>query len=187
MATPEFAVVYRDLPEFPGYRVGDDGSLWTCMRQIGLGRGKGSRWEIGNEWHRMKLCIARNRTGHRCIYLRRGGETHRLYVHRVVLETFIGPCPDGLECCHKDDNPANNALSNLRWGTRESNSADALRNGRRGFGEASPAPKLTEKTVRAIRADRAAGMTYPAIAEKHNTTPSNASAIARRISWGHLD
>jgi hypothetical protein len=33
-------------------------------------------------------------------------------------------------CCHEDDNPANNHVSNLRWDTPTANQLDALRNGR---------------------------------------------------------
>jgi site-specific DNA-cytosine methylase len=29
------AVAYRDVPGFPGYRVGDDGSVWPRYRAIG--------------------------------------------------------------------------------------------------------------------------------------------------------
>lgn len=45
-------------------------------------------------------------------------------VHRLVLEAFVGPCPDGMEACHNDDNPFNNHLRNLRWDTHQSNCAD---------------------------------------------------------------
>ena len=48
----------------------------------------------------------------------------------LVLEAFVGPRPDGHECCHYDDDPMNNHLSNLRWDTRSANSFDAIRNGR---------------------------------------------------------
>ena len=54
----------------------------------------------------------------------------RRFVHQAVLEAFVGPAPEGMECCHRDDNPANNALTNLRWGTRSDNKSDRLRNGR---------------------------------------------------------
>lgn len=50
--------------------------------------------------------------------------------HRLVLDAFRGPQPT-LFGLHADDDPANNALSNLRWGTRAENIADAKRNGRR--------------------------------------------------------
>lgn len=53
-----------------------------------------------------------------------------LQVHRLVLEAFVGPCPEGLECRHLDDVKTNNHLSNLMWGTRIENRADMVRNGR---------------------------------------------------------
>lgn len=51
-------------------------------------------------------------------------------IHRLVLEAFIGPCPEGMECCHRDDNPSNNRLDNLYWGTRKDNMEDKIKNGR---------------------------------------------------------
>jgi hypothetical protein len=56
----------------------------------------------------------------------RGG-THR--VHRLVLETFVGACPPGMEACHWDDNASNNRLENLRWDTSLANKQDMERNG----------------------------------------------------------
>lgn len=50
-------------------------------------------------------------------------------LHRMVLEAFVGPCPEGMECLHENDNPQDNRLVNLRWGTRSENQADRVRNG----------------------------------------------------------
>lgn len=50
-------------------------------------------------------------------------------VHRVILLTFVGPCPDGHEGLHRDGNSFNNRLSNLRWGTRQENIADLISHG----------------------------------------------------------
>jgi HNH endonuclease len=36
-------------------------------------------------------------------------------VHTLVLETFIGPRSDGLECCHFDGVKENCRMDNLRW------------------------------------------------------------------------
>jgi hypothetical protein len=54
---------------------------------------------------------------------------HTLKVHRLVLEAFIGPRPDGYVCCHANDDPADNRLDNLRWDTCSANTWDAVRNG----------------------------------------------------------
>jgi hypothetical protein len=48
-------------------------------------------------------------------------------VHQLVLETFIGPRPPGLECCHWDGVKINNRLMNLRWDTHAANAADSRR------------------------------------------------------------
>ena len=45
------------------------------------------------------------------------GKSRKIMVHRLVLEAFVGPCPDGMTCDHIDQNRANNRLSNLRWAT----------------------------------------------------------------------
>jgi hypothetical protein len=59
-----------------------------------------------------------NKKGHLRIDLyAEGGERKKRYLHRLVLEAFIGSCPTGMEGCHKDGDPANNNLENLRWGT----------------------------------------------------------------------
>ncbi|WP_353935882.1 NUMOD4 motif-containing HNH endonuclease [uncultured Corynebacterium sp.] len=51
-------------------------------------------------------------------------------IHHLVLEAFVGPRPEGLFGLHYDDNPENNALGNLRWGTKSENGYDAVRNAR---------------------------------------------------------
>ena len=56
------------------------------------------------------------------------GKSDIRLVHRLVLETFVGPCPEGMECRHLNDNPADNRLSNLCWGTRTDNMFDRTRN-----------------------------------------------------------
>lgn len=51
-------------------------------------------------------------------------------VHRIVLETFVGPCPDGMECDHKDRNRSNNHIENLRWVTKAENQHNTSKNDR---------------------------------------------------------
>jgi hypothetical protein len=54
-------------------------------------------------------------------------ETRR--VHVIVLEAFVGPRPEGMQCCHGDGDRTNNILSNLRWGTAQENAFDAVAHG----------------------------------------------------------
>lgn len=45
-------------------------------------------------------------------------------VHKLVMEAFGGPRPEGAQVCHADGNRLNNRLSNLRYGTAKDNAAD---------------------------------------------------------------
>lgn len=51
------------------------------------------------------------------------------YVHKMVLETFVGPRPEGMDGCHRDGNSFNNSLENLEWGTKSSNTEDSVKHG----------------------------------------------------------
>jgi hypothetical protein len=61
-----------------------------------------------------------------------------------------------MECCHADDDPSNNWLRNLRWGTRSDNAFDRVRNGRHhmarrttcNFGHRLAPPNLDKETSR---------------------------------------
>lgn len=71
-----------------------------------------------------------NKSGHLRVVLKRpeGGRLQQ-YVHRLLLAAFVGPCPDGHECCHNDGNGSNNHVTNLRWDTASSNMYDKVKHG----------------------------------------------------------
>lgn len=75
----------------------------------------------------------------------------RVRVHKVVLETFVGPRPMGMVCCHGDGNPSNCRLDNLRWDTQVANTQDKRMHGRSRLGEDHHKHKLTEIQVLEIR------------------------------------
>ena len=66
---------------------------------------------------------------HRHVALARGDQGRSYRVHKIVAETFIGPCPDGMEVLHRDDDPDNNRIDNLHYGTRSENMLDRVRLG----------------------------------------------------------
>ena len=52
------------------------------------------------------------------------------WIHRAVALAFLGPRPTPeTEIRHLDDDPTNNALANLAYGTRSDNLVDRVRNG----------------------------------------------------------
>lgn len=111
---------------------------------------------------------------------------HRRFIHRLVLQAFMGPCPDDMECCHHDGNPSNNRLGNLRWDTKAANGQDRIRHGTDPAGVRNPKAKLTASQVMEIRAMRTRGMVYREIAKHFPVNPSAVAFICQRRSWKHL-
>jgi hypothetical protein len=62
------------------------------------------------------------------VNLTRAGRGSSQKVSRLVLLAFVGPAPAGMICCHSDDDPHNNRLTNLRWDTHSANRFDAVKN-----------------------------------------------------------
>lgn len=106
------------------YEVSDRGRVRSLERKTWSRRGKGF-------WQTVPARILRPSMsrGYLRVVLQRDGRLANMSVHHLVLTAFVGPCPDGLEACHYDDDPRNNGLTNLRWDTRAANHADRTRNG----------------------------------------------------------
>lgn len=66
---------------------------------------------------------------HVAVTLTEGDRRERHSVHRLVMRTFVGPCPEGMEVLHNNGDPTDNRLSNLRYGTRSDNLYDAVKHG----------------------------------------------------------
>lgn len=134
--------LYRklDFMGYPCYKIGTDGSVWS--------RRSHSR-KLRKEWTR--LWGNTNSGGYRIYALRNSKGVKFFQAGRLVLLAFIGPCPKGKECCHRDGNPRNNKLKNVRWGTRLSNMQDKIRHGTSLQGESHNLAKLSELEVKEIR------------------------------------
>jgi len=165
--------------QYPGYFITDDGRVISLKRS-------GSTRPSAEFAHILKTSVGA--AGYPVALFSIAGSRVSESVHRLVLEAFVGPCPDGLVCCHNDDNPLNNCLPNLRWDTQKSNVADCKRRGNlnRARGEQAGSSKLTENQVRSIRISLAQGSTCREIAEKYNVTPEAIRSIKRGKSWGWL-
>lgn len=62
--------------------------------------------------------------------LSKNNKVKKFHIHKLVLTSFVGPCPDGMEACHfPDRDVTNNRLDNLRWDTHSNNEADKLIHG----------------------------------------------------------
>ena len=116
---------WRAVPDWEGfYEVSDQGRVRSVDRIVPSRPGFTAR-------RKGKVLRARvNTSGHLEVKLQRDGARRSVGVHRLVLTAFVGPCPEGMEACHADDDKSNNHLSNLRWDTRSANTYDKVRNGR---------------------------------------------------------
>ncbi|SKU62264.1 NUMOD4 motif [Mycobacteroides abscessus subsp. massiliense] len=79
--------------------------------------------------YRGKLLAPNVRDGRHYVHLYRNNRGPLCAIHRLVLEAFIGPRPEGMFGCHANDVPSDNRLVNLRWDTPSGNSRDKVRNG----------------------------------------------------------
>jgi hypothetical protein len=110
---------------------------------------------------------------------------HQL-VSRLVCAHGHGPAPSGgmyaahscgnghLGCCNK---------RHLRWATPTENSGDTVTHGTRVNGERLHSAKLTDETVRAIRASNEP---QKVLAKRYGVTQSNISFIRSGKTWGHV-
>lgn len=64
------------------------------------------------------------------VSLYKDGKQRVRTIHRLVLESFVGPCTPGQQALHANDVNTDNRLENLSWGTSKKNAADRFRNGR---------------------------------------------------------
>jgi len=124
--------------------------------------------------------------GYHRVGLSRDGRRRFVPVHILVLTTFVGPCPSGMECRHIDGNPSNNHVANLAWGTRSENAQDKIMHGTDMRGVKHHNVKLTEKDVLEIRSRFASGERGVDLAKEFSVRTTNISAIILRQTWRHI-
>ncbi len=86
------------------------------------------------------------------------GKNKVTYIHHLVAEQFIGPCPDEMEINHKDGCKTNNHVSNLEYVTHKENMQHAHKTGL-----ITRREKFTEDQVSQVRSLRNAGLSYSQI------------------------
>lgn len=157
---------WKPIPGWPLYEVSDAGRIASLHRK-----------------RRRILNPSTNGHGYQHIQLSREGATYTISVHRIVLEAFIGPRPDGMVACHGDGDRTNNRASNLRWDTQKNNIADKLGHDSHQRGERAGTAKLNRSQVESIRAD---GRKQRDIASDFGISQLHVSRIKRRLAWAWL-
>ena len=140
--------------------------------------------EEGNVYSRFRrLKPVQTSAGYLQVSLGRGDTSH---VHRLVAQAFI-PNPDNLPVInHKDNNKANNRVSNLEWCSQKDNVRHTVRQGRHARGEAQGLAKLSYEDAEFVRAnhrpyDREFG-TRP-LAKRLGVDPAAVLSVVRNKTW----
>ena len=170
---PRADVEYRPIPGFPGYRVGDDGSVWGC-RYNGV---------ITKNWRLLKPHP--NKDGHLVYMLQKDRKPIHRFGHQIVLTAFVGPCPKGLQGCHNNGNPADNRKDNLRWGTPLENAQDCILHGRRPKREKHGRAKLTEEQVAFIKQSPKYYGILAELGRRFGVAPTTIHGIRSGRIWNH--
>jgi hypothetical protein len=169
-------VEYRPIEGFPPYRIGNDGSVWTCLMR------DGATYALGTQWKQMSTYPV---NGYPYVRLRRNGRKVRKRVPVMVLEAFVCKRPKGLECRHLDGVRANSNVTNLAWGTSKENQQDKVRHGTSRNGRHNAA-KLTESQVLEVVSLKRQGVSAGDIAAKFGISKDNVWLITSGKTWSDV-
>lgn len=174
-------VEYRPIPGFPGYRAGVDGSIWSCWKTGKSGKRVIQR--VSDRWKQLKPDKRKEDQRKRYTLKSADGTYRRRYGATFVLLAFVGPCPDGLEACHRNGDCTDDAASNLRWDTHSANLLDRRAHGTNVQGEMVNTAKLTAEQVLEIRR---VGKPLKQHAIRYGVSEALVSAILKRKVWQHV-
>lgn len=184
----EDQVEYRSVPDYPGYEVGDDGSVWSYWEKRwfkGLGK-TGCEAYISEQRHQLKPVIDKN-YGYCIVTLRKGDKRYNVKVHLLVLRAFKGPQPKGAIGLHYPSrNKQNNAVENLIWGTHKLNAEHRDEHGTTSRGENSPNTELKDADVKNMHFLRSIGLLHREIAEIYGLARTTVSGILAGNNWKHI-
>lgn len=169
--------IWKDIPGYEDcYQASTLGRIKTLAHYV-----SGRNPYTGKPFKRMvKERILRpgrySKCGHLSVVLRRN--TNGKPVHSLVMQTFIGDCPEGMEVLHINGNPLDNRLENLRYGTRTENILDVYFQGGRWR-------KLNIDNVQAIRFGLSCGISGKELSIMFEVSQSVISSIknGRSFAW----
>ena len=111
---------WKPVDGCPFYEMSDYGHLRSIAREVN-----------GRAYRSVVISPRPNNSGYVLLTLRDAkGVRQTRTAHRLVLETFRGPCPPGQEARHLNGDPLDNRLVNLEWGTKAENTEDQFTHGR---------------------------------------------------------
>jgi hypothetical protein len=161
--------IWRDIRGFPTYQVSSFGRIRRVKGKPRILKGA----FIKGSW---------------CVFLYNSEGVKKFNViSRIILTAFVRPPEEGEIARHLDDNPHNQVLGNLSWGTYQDNAEDSRINKRMIIGSNHSKSKLNETQVSEILISYIRGKTGTVkLAKKYGVVPSTINAIVNRKTWKHV-
>ncbi len=169
---------WRTVTCHEGYEVSDHGRVRSISRTFYRSNGR-----LTTVTGRMLKQTPQKPYGHLYVTIYPRGA---IGVHRLVLEAFLSPCPDGMEVCHLDGNSGKNHLSNLAYATHKENCSHRVIHGTDLRGEKNPSAKITSDDVVDIRWLRSFGVDTSTMSELFGVSARHIRRILAGIKWAHV-
>jgi len=168
--------IWKKIVEFGGYEISNLG----CLKSY---RGP------AKDKSKFRFLKGRNYEGYtvHALYDENGvGYTRRNSV--LVLQTFVGPRPMGMQAAHLNGIRNDDRLDNLIWATVKENAGHRMMHGTSYMGVAHHSAKLSPLDVRFIRKTHAAGIhTMAELAAMHGMNQNNIKKVINRTTWKHVE
>lgn len=135
---------------------------------------------------RIKVLKQSDVGGYRKVTLYKSGKRYQIWVHRLVLLSFVGGPSDGEECAHLDGNPCNNRLTNLKWAPKQENESHKESHGTRLRGERQHSSKLKASDIPKIFAMKRTRKSLQEIADAFGVSDTSILNVLQGKTWAHV-
>ena len=176
---PDFEV-WRPVVGFESlYEVSDHGRVRSLPRVIEKAQGpKRIRCKVRRPERILRT--PPNSSGYAVLRLQVNGTRFNRKVHKLVMEAFHGPCPQGLEVRHINGRPSDNRLENLAYSTSSENRLDQARHGTDG------------KSIGCIYAIRQLAKLNPRLSHRQigklvSVSQTSVSQLLRGYTYAHIE
>jgi hypothetical protein len=129
------------------------------------------------------MALSRMSSGYVDIQLFKEGRSYHCLVHRLILLAFVGQPPHGHEAFHRNNNPGDNRLSNLKWATKKENQQHRKMFGTDSGGERHGIASMTNATAIKVRERFAEVGNKAAVAREFGVSRSVVSKCVRGVTY----
>ena len=166
--------IWKDIPGYEHfYKISDKGNIKSCRKPDRLMKIR----IVGAGYQQVKFSVK--------------GIAKEFKVHKLVMETFLGPRPFGYQINHKNGIKTDNSFNNLEYVTAKENQRHAIAHGffQDSSGIKNPMATKTEEMIHSIRQEFDASNKRESariLSEKHGIRRAEVYRIAYRLRWKHL-